>query len=332
MPEQAAATATTPTPDTGITGTTQAPATTEAPLDITKYINNDGTFKEGYKDVLAPEELRTNKVYDIFSDIKGLMKCVGNQAITLGKYGSTKGVLPINEKSTPFEVEAFRQALGVPKDGSGYKYTPPEDISSEDLSPEFMTETFTALNKSNLNQSQVDTVMNLYANHLRTVEKAVDEELARQVSDATNRLQAKWGDQFEARTNLAKAFITKMTSRMSAEEYEELFGKEVQIQNADGITTTDREGGINIAEFAPLRPLLLDLFANIEERYGVEDSALAPEVAGVRVGSLQQQIDDANQAVFDNVKLSESLNPRDREKYADLIRVRDLLMKRLYPT
>jgi hypothetical protein len=310
MPEEIIAT--TPTPAEGTTGTTDA-------IDISKYINNDGTFREGYKDALVPEELRTNKFYDIFHDIQGIMKAAGHQAVTLGKYGTTKGVLPINEKSSPYEVEAFRAAMGVPKDGAGYKYAPPEDISSEDLSPEFMKEVNESFNKAHYTQAQYDTAINLYTNHLRLIEKVVDEELSRQVSDAENRLRGEWGDMFDARTNLARAFITKMAGGWSPEKYNELFGEEVTIQNEDGTQETMRKGGINDAEFAPFRPLLLDLFATIEEKYGI-------------VKSIQQQIEDIEATPgFMDGKLRGSMDSKDRAKYEELVKQRDALYKKMYP-
>jgi hypothetical protein len=328
MAEQAAAT-TTQTPAEGTTGT----ATTSVPLDISKYIEPDGKFKEGWKNSpLVPEELRTNKVYDLSSNLQEVLKMLGHQSVTLGKYGTTKGVLPITEKSSPFEIEAFRTALGVPKDATGYKYVPPEDISVEDMSPEFLQPTLAEFNKAHYTQPQVDVAMNLYANHLRLIDKAVDDELARQVADAQGRLETEWGDKLEARTNLAKAFITKMASGWSPEKYKELFGQEVTITNQDGTQTKTREGGINDAEFAPLRPLLLDLFANIEEKYGVEDSALAPEVAGARVVSVQQQIEEIEATPgFMDGKLRSSLDSRDRAKYDELIKQRDALYKKQYP-
>jgi hypothetical protein len=329
MAEQAAASSTIPA--AAGTGPASTPATTES-LDISRFIEPDGKFKEGWQKALLPEDLQTSKFYALFQDVQGILKAAGHKEIELGKYRAGKGVLPINEKSSPTEIEAFRTALGVPKDGTGYQYTPPEDISSEDLSPQFMKETFDALNKSHHTQGQVDTVMNLYTNHLRLVEKAVDEELAKKVSDATNRLEAKWGDQMEAKTNLAKAFITKMTSQMNKEEYEELFGREIKILNADGTTEITREGGINDPDFAPLRPLLLDLFAELEEKYGVEGSALDTEVAGQPRLSLQQQLEDASKAVNENVALKSSLDSKDRAKYDELLKARDILYKRMFPT
>jgi len=336
MPEEAEATPT-PTPvDTGSTATvsttateTATPAATE--FDISNYIAPDGKFKEGHKEALVPEELRGNKLYDLFPDIQGIMKMAGHQSIELGKYRSGKGVLPLTDKSSPTERENWRIAHGVPKDGTGYQYKPPDDISSEDLSPQFLTEVFDGFNKANYTPTQVNVAMDLFANHLRTIEKAVDDELAKAVSDADDRLNTEWGDKREMRTNLAKEFITRAAGNWDKGKYEELFGKEIQIPNADGTTTTAREGGINDPEFAPLRPLLMDLFANIQEKYGVEDSALVPEGVGVAAKSLQQQLEEADRLVYDNVKLKESLDTRDRAKYEELLKQRDALYKRLYP-
>jgi len=335
MPDEAVATSTQTPAETGSTATvaTTAPVTTVTQpaqadaFDVSDYIAKDGKFTERFKE-LVPEDLRSNKVYDIFTDTQSLLKYVGNASVELGKYRSGKGVLPINEKSTPTEIDNFRVAMGVPKDGTGYQYKPPEDISSEDLSPEFLKGTFDELNKAHYTPAQAAVAMNIFENHLRTVEKAVDEELARQVSDAENKFNGEYGDQAPVRVELAKEFITKVVGHWNKGKYEELFGKEVKDDKGNVI---GRSGGINVPEFAGLNVLLNDLFASVQEKFGIEDSGLIPEGTGTAAKSLKQQVEDAEKEVYDNVKLKSSLDKRDRDRYDQLVAQRDMLMKRLHP-
>ena len=313
---------------------TAAPAAAAAPastLDITKYINTDGTFKENWMEGLVPEEMKDSKFYKIFSDLPGLVKAAGHKEIELGKYRAGKGVLPITEKSSPAEISAYRAAMGVPQDPAGYKFTPPEDISSEDLSPEFTKAAFGEMHKANLSQPQADVIMNLYTNHLREVEKFVDEDLAKRVSEADAKFRGEYGTQADARLELANQFIRKMAGGWSDEKYNSLFGREVQVETADGKKSMVRMGGINDPEFADVKVGLLDLFATIEEKYGTEDTSLMPDGTGIPAKSIQAQLDEADKAVYDNTSLKASLNSKDRAKYEELINLRDKLYKRLYP-
>jgi hypothetical protein len=323
-----------------ITAPPAAPAATEPPnaaappqsdsqtqtFNVGDYIASDGKFTDRFKEII-PEDLRGNKVYDIFSDVQGLTKYVGNAASELGKYRAGKGVMPITDKSSQQEIDAWHIAHGVPKDSTGYTWKAPEEISIEDLSPEFTKATFDEFHKNHFTPKQVESTMNMYAQHIQSIEKAVDEEMSKRVSDAENRMRGEYGDQFDAKVNLAKEFITNVSGHWDKAKYEHLFGKEAKLE--DG--TTARIGGINDPEYADMRVLLIDLFANIQEKYGIEDSALTPESTGQPHKSLEQQVADADKEIYENVKLRESLDHRDREKYEELIKKRDLLYKKLYP-
>lgn len=296
-------------------------------FDITKYINTDGTFKDGYKDGLIPDELRGNKVYDIPKDIQSVLKMVGHQSITLGKYGSTKGVLPINEKSTPSEIEAFRSAVGVPKDSSGYKYTAPEHSP---ITPQQQKEVFDLFNKSNFTQGQVDTAMGLYNQRVAEAQKEYNTRLQTMVEEAEDKIRNKWGNKYDERLLLSKSFISKMTGQMTPDEYDDLFGKEIEVSDVAGNITKSREGGINSAEFSPIRAQLLDLFSNIEEKYGIQDSAVISESGSTISSSIREQIVELEATPgFMDGKLKQSLDQKDRDKHDEIMRKRDILYGKL---
>jgi hypothetical protein len=332
MPE-AEATATTQTAP-ATTGTTAPVATETAPaqaetttpaMDITKYINSDGTFKEGWKEAFIPEDQRGNKFYNIFSDVQGFLKSAGNQATMIGKYASTKGILPINEKSTPMEIQAYREAMGIPNDSTGYKYTPSEGMN---IDPALLKPALDDFNKSNYTPAQVDVAMKAYERYIGTLQANYEKQMSENVKEASEKVENKWGPKLPQRQELSKSFITKMTANFSPEEYESLFGKEVEFQNAAGVMEKTREGGINAPEFALLRPILLDMFANIEEKYGIEDSALIEDANSPEAISVEEQIKELQTQIADG-KLRGSVNPRDRERHQDILDKISSLTKRL---
>lgn len=298
---------------TDTTGT-QTGATSE--FELSKYIGEDGKFQEGWKDALVPEDLRSNKFYDIFSDVQGILKAAGNQAVTLGKYGTTKGILPINEKSTPAEIEMFRSAMGVPKE---YKFTKPDDIDVVDLSPEYMTKTFEEFNKANLTQGQVDVAMGMFVNYLRDVEKAVDAEEEAEVQAAEALIQQEHGDNYEGRVHLANLAIEKITSGWNPERKARIFG------------TKENPAGINEPEFARLRPFFLDFLAEVGGKLSEHKIISETETAG-GVAGLKKQLEDLEATPgFMDGKLRNSLDSRDRDKYAEFMKQRDELYHKLYP-
>jgi hypothetical protein len=314
--------ATTPTPAEGTIGTTPS---VETSVDISKYIEPSGKFKEGFKE-LIPEDLRTNKVYDIPSDIQGVLKMIGHQSQTIGKYGTTKGILPINDKSSPQEIEAYRTALGVPKDSSGYKYVNPQGVTDTEFPPELKKTVFEAFNKGDYTQKQVDVAMGLWDGRMKEMQTQYDTQMKAKVEEAETRIRDKWGTNYDARLTLSKACVEDMKANMTPDDYDTLFGKEVT--NPDG--SKMRQGGLNSPELSPIRPILLDLFASMKEKYGLQDSALVSESENKGVGSVREQIAELEATPgFMDGKLKQSLAPGDREKHAEIMAKRDILYSKL---
>lgn len=305
------------------TSGTTAESQSESSVNISDYIESDGKFKEGWKDKFVPEELRTNKFYDIFPDIQGVLKAAGHQAVTLGKYGTTKGVLPITDKSSDIEIQAYKEAMGVPKDSSGYKYTNPEGITDKEFPAEMKKAVFDTFNKENYTQKQVDAAMGLWDGRMKELQQQYETKLKTLVADSENDIRGKWDDKYDSRLNLAKSFISKVTNEMSPTEYDSLFGKEVK--NQDG--SVSREGGINSPEYSPIKVRLLDLFANIEERYGLQDSALISD-SSASGKSVQSQLDELEKTPG---FVTGELRQKDRKLHDELIERRSQLYKKLYP-
>jgi hypothetical protein len=299
-----------------------APATpTPAPAS-TSIIDGEGNFTGNWKEQLLDENVRGEKFFDsdYAKNVKNLLKKAYHNEKLLGEYtsGKKRGVVVPKEGSPPEEVQAFRDATGVPKE---YKFNRPEDIDESVVTSDFMTGAMKKLNEANLNQKQFDTVMEIFTDRLRSFEKEGIDTLNSRVQGAVDRIQKEWGDKFEARTDLAKRFVGKMTDKWPAEKYQELFGVEAE----GGLRT----GGINDPEFSHLRPLLLDLFATIEETYGIPDSAALSDTFESKAQTLEEELQTLEATPgFKEGRLRTSANPLDRQKHEDIMKKRKDLIQR----
>jgi hypothetical protein len=311
---------------TAQTQTTQTAQTQTS--DIASFINPDGSFKEGWKKALLPEDLQNEKFYDTFAtNIKDLAKTAGHQAKTIGKYSSTKGILPIGPNSSPFEVQQYREALGIPGDPSGYKYTPSEGF---EIDQDALKVAMTDFHAANFAPGQVQAAMAVYEKHITKALADYDKQMQQATDEANAKMHNKYGPKLAQRQELSRRFIDKMAGTFSQDEYEALFGKEVEITNAAGLPEKSREGGINAPEFAHLRPFLLEMFANTEEKYGIEDSATIADANSPEAKSVEEQILELQKQIADG-KLRSSMNPRDREKHQEILDKISLLTRRLPP-
>lgn len=89
------------------------------------FIDADGNFQPGWKEHYIPEEYRTDKVFDTFSDVAGGLKMLGNLQGMIGK----KGVIVPSEASPPSEWDNFYRELGRPDTKDQYAMKIPDDLA-----------------------------------------------------------------------------------------------------------------------------------------------------------------------------------------------------------
>jgi hypothetical protein len=243
------------------TGTTQtetaaqtAPA--EKPFNIGDYIEPDGRFKPGWKEALLPEDLRPEKFYDVFSDVKGILKTAGTDHRMIGK----KGVIVPTEKSSQSEVDAYRQAIGVPQDVSGYKWQKPDDIHIEDMSPEFTKGVLTEFHKAGYTPKQAETALNYYTNHLRGIEKALDMAEQQEFQIAEQKIREESGAAYDQRLHLANRMIE---------------------ENTRGWSTEKKDAFLSAINENNLRPYVMDFLANVGGKFMEHKIIAEPEQSGI---------------------------------------------------
>ena len=247
-------------------------ATVTEPSSTTSetYINPDGTYKEGWKEALLPEDMRNEKFYDspFNSDVRELLKTAGNQARMLGK----KGVIPLNENSTEFEIQAWRRAHGVP---DKYDYQKPDDLQMVDLSDEWLGTTLDTFNKANLSQKQVETVMGVFHDFF----KSSEDEYSREETDAINKINQQIlqeeNTNYDENSQYIDKAVRQFTQGWPEEDIIKLFGQ------------VDSKGGINSLEHIELKPLFRRFLSNIGRSVS-EHHAVTGELSGE---ALQAQLD-----------------------------------------
>ena len=243
----------------------------EEETNVMDFINADGTYKEGWKEALLPEDLRAEKFYDspFNRDIRELLKTSGNQAKTLGK----KGIVPLSDKSTELEIQEWRKAHGVP---DKYTYQKP-DLKMIELDDDFVNKTLEDFNKANLSQAQLDTVMKTFHDFWRQQELDFEKSESDSVNKINQQILTEENTEYETNSQLIDNTVRQFTQGWGDDDIQKLFG------------TVDSKGGINSSEHIELKPLLRKFLINVGKAMG-EHRMVTGEIGGK---SLQQQLEEA---------------------------------------
>ena len=242
-------------------------ATVAEPSSETAFINPDGSYKDGWKDALLPEEMRGEKFYDspFNANVKELLKTAGNQAKMLGK----KGVVPVTEKSNEFEVKEYRRAMGVPDE---YTYEKP-DLKVLKEQDDVIKKALDEFNELNMPQPHVDAAMGFFHNFLKSMEMQSEASEAAKVAEQDRQVLAEENTEYEVNSHYIDNAVRRFTEGWGDDDILSLFpSKEHPSTNLDGN-----------------KKLLMRRFlANVGKAIG-EGKTVMGEGSGVNV---QQQIEE----------------------------------------
>jgi hypothetical protein len=206
------------------------------------FVDENGKFKEGWRQHYVPEDIRSDKVFDTVSDLNGMTKMLAHQVRTIRSQGKA---MP-EETAPKSDWDVFFKSIGRPDTPEGYKYVKPEDINVEDLSPEFMKTTFAGFHKTGMNQKQAESVLGMFADHLREVEKFVDAEENREFDEAEQALRQKWGTAYDSHMHLAQKMVA---------------------ENTQGWPPADKERLLDALADNASYPYVMDMLANIAGKF-----------------------------------------------------------------
>lgn len=187
----------------GTTGASETSETTAAPeVNVAEFINEDGSFNEGWQDALVPEDLRGLGEYKAVTDIRTALKQLG----TLSKLKGRKGVIPPGPDGTKSEWDSFYDALGRPKSADDYKVEIPDELK-EFYDDAALAEARSELHKAGLTQKQVEAVIALDAKRLGEGRAKMESGAAAEKETAEAALRSKWGEAFDERLHVANRVI-----------------------------------------------------------------------------------------------------------------------------
>ncbi len=131
------------------------------------FIDAEGNFQPGWKEHYIPEEMRTDKVYDTFSDVAGGLKMLGSLQGMIGK----KGVIVPGEASPPHEWDNFHRELGRPDTKDQYQMKVPDDLA-EIYDENTIVKAREMFHGLGFNQKQVDMLWGFEEERTRTALKS----------------------------------------------------------------------------------------------------------------------------------------------------------------
>jgi len=274
------------------------------PTSEETYINSDGTYKEGWKDALLPEELRTEKFYDspFNANVKELLKTAGNQAKMLGK----KGVIPLSDKSSETEVIEWRKAHGVP---DSYKYQVPEDLKIDEEG-DFISKNLDEINKRNISQGQLDYIAELYQNEIRSKNQEHDNWIVQQQNMSNQEILKREGMTYEENQQNIDKIVRLGTQGWSDEDIQMLFPT----------PNSEKEYITNIEDnYFKTKSLQRMFLANIGKLIG-EHRMVQGETGGK---SIQTQIDE----IMHSPEYQTGYGKLHQEAVDKLIKLREMMKK-----
>jgi len=229
MPDETETTVESTTTETPGEVTTTEVETTEPTPIVRDFLEDDGTFKDGWADVLTPEDFRNagDKIaYGAVGSVKDALKQLAHQNRLIQKQG--KGVMPLGETPTPTEVEIYRRAMGIPDDPEGYNVQVPEGMADY-YDADGFKETVAALHGANLTPAQVKAVMDIDVKRLKDgieAQKTAD-AAARQETETV--LKELWGDKFDTNLLLANRVIAENVADEDKEAVLAIIGNDVRV-------------------------------------------------------------------------------------------------------
>lgn len=232
----------------------------EAPdIGVAQYINADGTFKEGWKDNLLPEEVRAEKTWDRFGRIQDVFKSESEAR----KLVSKKGLIMPTEKSTPDEWNAFYKALGRPDKPEEYGLQRPEDFPEDYWNDELLGSATQLFHKIGLNPNQA---------------KALFEFDNQRVTAGIKQIEQ---DHQEAE---------RLIRGESGNKYDEIAhdGQRLMQDNLDGLPEPIKQGILQEINDPKVKPYLFFLLANIQHKFDEHTVMTGGQLPGTK--GIEQQI------------------------------------------
>jgi hypothetical protein len=183
-----------------------APATeTTAPTDTSLLAGNDEPRETVTEPAERPEWMPEKFWTEKGPDTEKLAKSYSGLEQLLGK--KAHALVPINEKSTPEEVAAWRKAMGVPETADGYQLKPealPEGVFFDDNAAKRVAD---LAHKHNLPAAAVKELVAFDLQRQQQMAQASLAMATKEMQEGVETLKQSFGEAFEPNLNLAKRAV-----------------------------------------------------------------------------------------------------------------------------
>ena len=218
-------------------------AQTETPQ---AFISADGNFLPGWKEHYVPEEMRTDKVFDTFSDVGGSLKMLGSLQNMIGK----KGVIVPGEASPPSEWDNFHREMGRPDTKDLFQMKVAEDLT-EAYDENLIAEARDMFFELGFDQKKVDKLWAWEEKRIRAfmesqAQKQLDADNAFKEWGAANTEKMHWANRMIAENCNDEEHKTALLEALDNNTAfaELLFNVSAKFQEHKIITDTERVSGM----------------------------------------------------------------------------------------
>jgi hypothetical protein len=178
--------------------------------DVTQFIGEDGSFKDGWIEGLVPEDLRNEIVFRDMAktnpNIRDSLKMLANAERAIGK----KGLIVPTDSSTPSEWDAFYKTLGRPDKPNGYKLEYPKDMPVDEV-PELKTAWMNEAHKLGYSQKQAEGAYGFYNNLVKQALIQNEQQKEQQKIDAETQLKTELGAEYDNYIHIGNRMISENT-------------------------------------------------------------------------------------------------------------------------
>ena len=128
-----------------------------------------------------------------------------------------KSVSRLSEDSTDKEVDAYREALGVPKDVDGYEFPIPEGVERSEAMMDSEDTWSNLFLNNNVPKETADVLVSAFREEIMKMQSDSAEADAKYASDSTEALKAEWKDDYDK--NLI--YAARASERLFGDDYED---------------------------------------------------------------------------------------------------------------
>ena len=155
-----------------------------------------------------PEDIRGEKVFESYKGkpVTEALPLIAKSLVHAQRMvGADKLVLP-TEKSTPEEIRAFHQKLGVPEKHTDYKYKLPDGITEKDIDAKRIDVWREKLHKANVPASTAERLLDEVIGE----SFAMEAEITKRTEQWGNSLKQVFGDKYDSEVNFARLALSQL--------------------------------------------------------------------------------------------------------------------------